>query len=322
MKALIYQGEKRLTLEDIPAPEGPFVVRVLGCAICGTDLKTYLHGHPYFKPPTILGHEFYGVVERAPESTGYRPGDAVSVAPYGECGECEKCLSGNGDLCSNKGYVDTGAFCELVNVPLSFVERGVFPIASPDKAYALVEPLSCVLNAVEQMEMKQGDKALVIGGGPMGALIALTLLDMGIEVHIAELNEKRRDCLNGWGIGAAPLEGYALKDFNRIFVAVNKKELAEKAINEIGSCGKVHIFAGMPSGTKIEADAGALHYRKVSVLGCSGFSLKQFRRAFKIISANPDHYRRLITHEFPLGEGEKAFELLQSGDAFKILLKP
>ena len=66
MKALVYVGEKQLELQNIPEPEGEFLVRVLGCAICGTDLKTYLHGHPYFKPPTILGHEFYGVVDKAP----------------------------------------------------------------------------------------------------------------------------------------------------------------------------------------------------------------------------------------------------------------
>ena len=81
MKALVYVGEKQLELQNIPEPEGEFLVRVLGCAICGTDLKTYLHGHPYFKPPTILGHEFYGVVDKAP--AGGRP-----------CTPCRPCRRG------------------------------------------------------------------------------------------------------------------------------------------------------------------------------------------------------------------------------------
>ena len=75
MKALVYVAEKQLEVRDVPEPEGEFLVRVLGCAICGTDLKTLLHGHPYFKPPTILGHEFYGVVDKAPAGCGYAPGD-------------------------------------------------------------------------------------------------------------------------------------------------------------------------------------------------------------------------------------------------------
>ena len=56
MKALMYVGTKQMEVQEIPKPEGDFLVRVLGCTICGTDLKTFLHGHPFFKPPTILGH--------------------------------------------------------------------------------------------------------------------------------------------------------------------------------------------------------------------------------------------------------------------------
>ena len=101
MKALIYQGERKLAVQSVPEPQGAFIVRVSGCDICGTDLKTYLHGHPNFTPPCILGHEFVGVVERAPAETGFVPGDPVVVAPYGECGECELCLRGAGELCRN-----------------------------------------------------------------------------------------------------------------------------------------------------------------------------------------------------------------------------
>ena len=102
MKALMYTGQRQLEVQEVPAPEGAFLVRVAGCAICGTDLKTYLHGHPYFKPPTILGHEFYGTVEAAPAQTGYQKGDPVVVAPYGDCGACDLCARGAGELCSHK----------------------------------------------------------------------------------------------------------------------------------------------------------------------------------------------------------------------------
>ena len=322
MKALVYVGQKQLEVQNVPEPEGEFLVRILGCAICGTDLKTYLHGHPYFKPPAILGHEFYGVVDKAPAGCGYVPGDYVTVAPYGECGVCEECLKGNGESCKNKEYVGDGAFCEKVSVPLSFVSRGVFPIPGPDKAFALVEPLACVLDGVEQMEVGRTDRALVIGGGPMGALIAFTLQDRGIDVEVAELNELRRDCLTGWGIPAAPLEAYDLKQFSRIFVAVNKKELVEQAIHGVHNGGRVHVFAGLPGGTILNVDAYDLHYRKVSVMGSSGFTLKEFRQAYEAVRRNPDHYRRLITHTFPLEQGQEAFEFLKDGRAFKIIVEP
>lgn len=320
MKALVYTGEQQLQMQELSTPEGEFLVKVEGCAICGTDLKTYLHGHPYFQPPTILGHEFYGVVAKAPADSKYKVGDAVVVAPYGECGECSLCKKGAGELCKNKRYVETGSFCEYIAVPLNFVEDGVLPLATPDDAFALVEPLSCVLCGLEKMP--KVSNALIIGGGPMGTLFALTLMDRGIPVTVVEPNPHRRDCLAKWDIPVFDVGSVSYKDFDAIVVAVNKPALVEEAVLGISDCGTVLMFAGMPSGTTVQIDNKAIHYRSVTLTGCSGFALSHFREAYNIIRHNPNHYRRLITHRFPLEEGTKAFATLKEGNAFKVLLKP
>lgn len=322
MKALMYIGEKQLRVEEIAKPQGEFIVRVLGTTICGTDLKTYLHGHPYFKPPTILGHEFYGQIDKAPAETGYKPGDYVVVAPYGECGTCEVCRSGNPELCNNKDYVETGSFCEYVEVPLSFVERGVIKLDGPERVYALTEPLACILTAVDQLNVKPDDRVLVIGGGPMGTLFGLTYNAAGIDVRIAEINEKRRACLEKWGIRTATLEQcYEEATYDKIIVAVNIKELVEQAISKVNLGGVVHVFAGLPSGTVLNVSGSDLHYRKVTVTGSSGFSIGSFHKAFDLIRSNPDNYERMITHTFPLEKGSEAFDMLRSGDAFKIMIE-
>lgn len=323
MKALMYVGEKTMEVQEIPYPEGEFIVRVKGCAICGTDLKTYLHGHPYFKPPTILGHEFYGKVEKAPAETGYVPGDYVVVAPYGECGSCDICQAGHPELCKNKDYVETGAFCEYISVPLSFVERGVIKLKGDEFVYCLTEPLACVLTAINQLEVKDTDSVLIIGGGPMGMLAALTLKDRGVKVQVAEVNPLRREKVISWGIPCATTEEcYAQDAYDKIIVAVNIKELVEEAIAKVKDCGKVHVFAGLPSGTVLNIDARALHYRFVQVMGCSGFALPAFREAFERIQKNPPCYERLITHRFPLDKGNEAMDTLRRGDAFKIMIEP
>lgn len=322
MKALMYVGERQLEVQEVPAPEGKFLVRVAGCAICGTDLKTYLHGHPYFKPPTVLGHEFYGTVEAAPAETGYRPGDPVVVAPYGDCGACELCARGAGELCRHKRYVSSGAFCELVEVPLDFVEDGVIRLDGLDEAYALVEPLSCVLCGLDKVRMEHVRRALIVGGGPMGTLFALTLMDRGLPVDVVETNPHRRACLANWQIPAFDAGGVPYGDYDLIVVAVNKPELVEAAVAGVADNGTVHMFAGMPSGTAVTLDARAIHYRAVTLTGSSGFALRHFHEAYAIIHRNPDHYRRLITHRFPFAEGTAAFDTLQNGDAFKVLLQP
>ncbi|MBR6704753.1 MAG: alcohol dehydrogenase catalytic domain-containing protein [Lachnospiraceae bacterium] len=323
MKALMYVGTGQMEVQEIPKPEGDFLVKVLGCTVCGTDLKTFLHGHPFFKPPTILGHEFYGRVEKAPAESGYRPGDYVVVAPYGECGHCEKCEAGLPQLCDNKDYVETGAFCEYVTVPLSFVPRGVIKLEGPDYVYALTEPLACVLTAIEQLEITEKNSVLVIGGGPMGTLAAMTLLEKGIKVRVAEINPIRQEKLRGWGIPCDTSEVcYAEDKYDRIIVAVNVAPLIEEAVTKVKAGGRVHVFAGLPSDTKLSIRAYDMHYRFVQLMGCSGFALPAFHRAYEMIRKNPARYQALITHRFPLEEGQKAMETLSRGEAFKIMIEP
>lgn len=323
MKALMYIGEQKMEVQEIRKPDGPFLVRVLGCTICGTDLKTWKQGHPYFKPPTILGHEFYGQVEKAPEETGYKPGDYVVVAPYGECGECEMCRSGVPELCENKDYVETGAFCEMVEVPLSFVERGVIKLEGPDYVYALTEPLACVLTALNQLEIKPEDHVLIVGGGPMGTLAAMTLLEDGIRTCVGEINPIRQNKLREWGIPCDTTDNwYAQEAFDKIIVAVNVPALIEEAVSKVKSGGKVHVFAGLPSDTVLQIPAKALHYRFVQIMGCSGYAIPSFHRAFAMIRKNPARYQALITHRFPLEKGQEAMETLARGEAFKIMIEP
>lgn len=321
MKALQYTAPERLELLEIPEPDGECVVRVLGCAICGTDLKTFLRGHPYFKPPVILGHEFYGTVERAPHGGGFAPGDAVVVAPYGECGQCPACAAGHGEMCRHKRYVPTGAFTEKVEVPADFMADGMIRLPDPDPAYALTEPLACVLQGLSQLSFHAGSRALVVGGGPMGALFAMALDQIGQEAAVVEVNEARRAQLATWGIRV--LDGQADIGYrDNIVLAVNKPDLAAHYLSQTADNGTLHIFSGMPQGSVLSLDAGAIHYRGVTVTGSSGFSLPHFRRAFEMIRQSPALYRRLITHTFPLSQGEQAFRLFQSGEAFKVMLTP
>ncbi|HOH05787.1 MAG TPA: alcohol dehydrogenase catalytic domain-containing protein, partial [Rectinema sp.] len=202
MKALVYTGIKQLEVKDVPEPSSDFIVKVLGCGICGTDLKTYQKGHHLFSPPAILGHEFYGLVEKAPIGCGYLAGDKVVVAPYAECGFCDVCIRGAGSLCANKHYVEGGAFCEKVGIASDYIEQGVFHIKELDDVYTLVEPLACVLNGFEQLDLKPTSRALVVGAGPMGALFALLFRAKGIPVAVVEPSAQRRERIASWGIEA------------------------------------------------------------------------------------------------------------------------
>ena len=333
MKALVYTGIKQLEVKDVPEPSSDFIVKVLGCGICGTDLKTYQKGHHLFSPPAILGHEFYGLVEKAPIGCGYIAGDKVVVAPYAECGFCDVCMRGAGSLCANKHYVEGGAFCEKVGIASDYIEQGVFHIKELDDVYTLVEPLACVLNGFEQLDLKLTSRALVVGAGPMGALFALLFRAKGIPVAVVEPSAQRRERIASWGIEAfepggaghveSPSAGRVEKGIYDIaIIAVNKKELVSEYIRLVADAGTVLMFSGLSSDEIVAIDAYSIHYRQVSLKGSFGYALHHFKEALSLIEAHKEMFSKIITHNFPLERGKEAFEMLASGEALKIVLRP
>lgn len=322
MKALMYLGPQNIQIQEVPEPEGSFIVSVLGITICGTDLKTYLKGHPYFKPPTILGHEAIGQVVKAPEDSEYHLGDFVVIPPYGNCDECKMCKMGLGELCLSKHYIPTGMFVERLAVPEALVNNGLIRIDKFERAFVLTEPLACVVCGAEKIDIEPNSRLLIVGGGPMGALFAKFSQDLGALVMVSEPNVQRRQMLIQNNIPCTAPEEVLIKNYDRSVIAVNLPEIASEVISSMAPGSKVNVFAGMPSGSTLSLDAAAIHYREVSVTGSSGYALRHFRRAYEIIARNPDSYDSLITNEYPLERAADAFMVLSKGKAFKIMLKP
>ena len=325
MKCLIYKELGIVEEGTMPEPTDPIWVRVEATGICGTDLKAVYKGHKYFVPPTVLGHEFYGRIAKAPKGFRIPVGTWVVVAPYYECGQCELCKAGKGDLCTNKKYVEAGSFAEYEGVPEGY-EDGIFVLPHEEDpanydVYALTEPLSCILNGARRLETIKGySKVLVVGGGPMGALFALYYSQIGIDVSVVEPSDERAAKLREFGIHTVKFEDVKKGEYDNVVLAVNIGSLVKQYLPLVRNGGTVLVFAGLPKGEVLEVDAGAVHYNEVSVKGCSGFALDDFRKAFEIIKADPKRYRQLITHKFGFKDGQKAFELLRQGKAFKVLL--
>lgn len=325
MNSLIYKELGVVEERQSPEPTMPIWVRVEATGICGTDLKAVFKGHRYFVPPTVLGHEFYGQIEKAPEGFKYPKGTWVVVAPYFECGKCPLCKAGKGDLCTSKKYVEAGSFAEYVGIPEGY-EAGIFELPKEDNpanydVYSLAEPFACVLNGVKRLETLKGySKVLVVGGGPMGALFALYYSQIGIEVSVVEPSEERAEKLRSFGINTIKQEDVQKGEYDNIVLAVNIGALVPQYLPLVRNGGNLLVFAGLPKGETLQVDAGILHYGEVSLSGCSGFALEDFKTAFELIKADPARYRCLITHKFGFKDGQKAFNLLRDGKAFKILL--
>lgn len=337
MKAAIYQGPGRMTLEEVERPSigsDEILVEVRASGVCGTDVKTYLRGHRFFEPPCILGHEFAGVVaEVGAEVREYAPGDRVAVAPYVPCGFCAMCQAGIFELCANKSGVSGGAFTEYVAVPKEVIERGVvrLPEGMSFAAGAMAEPLACVLNGIEDCDLKLGDTLLVMGAGPMGLLSAQAALAQGVgKVIVSEFNEDRLAKVREIGGIAVNPKTENLKEIVKretsgkmaqaVLVCVGFAEAVEEAQQYVAPGGVINMFGGLPKDANVTIDAGLIHYQQVSLVGSFGFTHIQFRQAVELMAAGRVDVERIVTHTLPLEEAEKGIKLSVEQKALKVML--
>ncbi|HET9546162.1 MAG TPA: alcohol dehydrogenase catalytic domain-containing protein, partial [Gaiellaceae bacterium] len=178
MRALVWHGGTELSLDELPEPapgQGQVVFDVEVAGICGSDLHAY-RGHPGPRvPPLVLGHEAIGSVEG-------RAG-RFAVFPLVVCGRCAACRRGEENLCAERGLLGLdrqGVFADRVAVredALVPVPDGVDP-----RVAVLVEPLAASVSVLRLDRVEEGDRVLVLGGGPIGLLGVWAALRRGAHV--------------------------------------------------------------------------------------------------------------------------------------------
>ena len=201
MKSAVFYGKHDLRIEDYPMPKAgahDIVIQVKACGVCGTDVHIYDgdKGAAEVTPPTILGHEFAGVIaEVGSEVTGYQLGDRVCIDPNCYCGTCEPCRSGEVHFCEHMiGYGTTvnGGFAEYCVVNESQVYK--LGTNTTFEQGAMTEPVACCLHGIDLCSIRPGHQVVVIGGGMIGLLmLQLARLAGAAKVALLEPIESKRE---------------------------------------------------------------------------------------------------------------------------------
>lgn len=345
MKAIRYYAPGDIRVENIDIPQadkGQLRVKVDACAVCGTDLKAYVSGNPRIKPPRTMGHEFTGIVDTIGEGvSGFDLGDRVVMATSVSCGDCYYCKKGNKNLCANlaaMGFAYEGGMAEYIIIPARAIEQGhLIKVPAHVKAEhaAIAEPLSCAVNSCINCNIQQGDTVVVVGAGPMGIMNAYMAQQFGAaKIILAEINEQRLKQAGSFGFDR--LVNPAKEDLTQIvkdetddlgadvaIVAAPAAQPQQDAPELVRKQGTVCLFASLPAGkSEITLDSRIIHYGEIKLIGTSDSTPKQVERAVEIISSGNIDADKLASDILKLDEIMQAYELMKSGKALRVVLKP
>jgi 2-desacetyl-2-hydroxyethyl bacteriochlorophyllide A dehydrogenase len=191
MKVLVCNKPGELVYEEMAEPvtsKGKAILKVKRIGICGTDLHAFEGTQPYFNYPRILGHEL--ALEVA-EAEGFSKGEAVTLIPYFNCGECIACRNGKPNCCIKLNvfgvHID-GGMKEYISVPSSSL---IHSNGLGFDELALIEPLAIGAHGVRRAEIKEKEFVLVIGAGPIGSGIMEFAGIAGATVIALDINEQR-----------------------------------------------------------------------------------------------------------------------------------
>jgi L-iditol 2-dehydrogenase len=344
MKAAVYYGPRDVRVETVPKPSagpGEAVLRVLRCSVCGTDKRIFTHGQKNVVPPTVTGHEIVGTVDEigSGADAGLRIGQKVIVATVVGCGKCVCCRRKQYNLCDSftaLGYDYAGGFAEYVKIPAAAVAQGniipIPPSMSLERA-ALIEPLSCCLNGQEYLNAQPGDRALVLGAGPIGLMHAAILKSRGCGfVLVTDVSDERLGYVREFGLGETLntaggnpaeriLEAAGGEKFDVALTANSVKSTQSDALKLVRKKGRVCFFAGIPKDDPVvPIDTNFIHYNEISVFGCFASNLQHYRQALALISEDTLPWDRFVTHRFKLDDMVKAFAVVEAGQGIKSVI--
>jgi L-iditol 2-dehydrogenase len=345
MRQALLHAPGRLELRDVPDPmpaPGELVVAVEVALTCGTDLKTYRRGHPKLPLPTLLGHEYTGIVAAVGEGvTRFRVGDAVVAAPSAPCGACGPCATGLENLCDriDGTTMAWGAFAERIRVPAHVARKNVFlrPPGLALREAALLEPLACVVNGVERLDLTRAEQVVVLGIGPIGLLFVALLKRRGVPRvlavgrHATRLEAARAmgaDEVIDLGGDATPdavsraVRAHARGGACAAVECVGRPDAWLGAIASVRKGGEVLLYGGCAAGTTVPVDAHRLHYDALTLKGAFHFTPSDVRVSLDLLVRRALPVSRLVTGDVPLERVQDALEAVGRGEALKLAIIP
>jgi len=315
MRALVFDGE--LSLADLPEPkpdEGVALVRVLKAGICNTDLEI-IKGYMGFRG--VLGHEFVGIVEHAPDSTlvGKRVVGEINCV----CHHCPLCKMELPHHCLHRSVLGiqgrNGAFAQFLTLPAENLHT--VPNSVKDEEAVLTEPLAAAFRILEQITIDASDRVIVLGDGKLGQIIAQVMRQHTKNLLVVGNNEWKLEVLRGLSIPAVhsgqPIER-AQADV--VIEATGSHEGLPRALELVRPEGTIVLKTTVTHPTALDLSIPVIHEVRIIGSRCGPFRPALEALARGVIQVSP-----IITDRFPLREALGAIERAAQKDVLKVLIE-
>lgn len=341
MRTIVTTEWGKMEAQEAPIPdpgEGQVRLRTRLAGICGSDVHIFQGHHPTAKSPIVQGHELVGVIDAlgpGMEGLDFAEGQRVVVEPLISCGVCEACRRGLQHVCRKLkllGIHENGAFGEYFLAPAAKLIR--VPETLDDDIAVLTEPFAVGVHVCSRAAMDPGGRALVIGAGPIGLVVAMVARATGSQVAIAEVSEPRLAMAKAFGFATidAKKDAAALAStfsggdgFDATFEvsgAAPGLSLALEATRVRGTIVQVGFF-----GTPPTAELMKLTLKELSLVGSRVYTHEDFRRTVRlldrIVAEGDIDLKGLISERTGLDGVEPAIHRMLAGEVVgKVLVDP
>jgi 2-desacetyl-2-hydroxyethyl bacteriochlorophyllide A dehydrogenase len=334
MSAVYYEGKGSFTVGACrvqpPAP-GEVRLDVAYCGVCGTDLHI-AHGamDARVAAPQVIGHEMSGTVAELGDGVeGFAVGDPVVVRP----------LDSRGETPADRGFSHISRNLKFLGIDAPGALQASWTVpaftlhALPDgvdlRLGALAEPLAVACHDVRRGQVAPGETAVVIGGGPIGLLIALVARARGAAVLVVEPNAARRALAEEFSfsvldpaaddVAAALAEQTDGAGADVVFEVSGSAEGILAATKHAAVRGRVVVVAIFPEPKPVALFD--LFWKELEVLGARVYEPEDFEAAIELIGSGSLDLDRLVTAVEPLDRVPELFDELRAGrQAMKILV--